>query len=137
VGAGWRPGQLASRLGAAPAQGSVEADAAHVRQLLRGLVGTEAPDHAHARAVAERERERAARRGPRPATDAVRERALARMRASVGGAPRRRVRPPPRARPSCALCDGEGSWFVTPEVHLCPQCVAVLATGEARLTVAR
>ena len=72
---------------------------------------------------------------PVPAAPAVAEQHLARMRAELGlPARRRRSEPEPRTRPSCSLCDGQGAFFVTHDVHLCSRCVAVLATGEARLS---
>lgn len=85
LAAGWLPGQLRHRVGAEPAQGSVEQDAAHLLALLRGLS-------------------------------------------------RRRQQPEPRTRPACSLCDGEGAFSVTDDVHLCRRCVDILASGQARLT---
>lgn len=136
VAAGWRTGQLRSRVGAEASQGSHERDAAHLTGLLQALRAQTPPDVAHAREVEERERARAWERahGPTPAAPEVRERALAEIRAGLKAAPARRPRPQPRTRPACRLCDGEGSYFVTRDVHLCRRCVAVLATGEARLS---
>ena len=136
VAAGWRTGQLRHRVGAEPAQGSPERDAAQLLHLLRSLLEQTAPDVAHAREVEQRRQDRAWERetGPRPAAPEVRDAALAEIRAGLRGAPRRRPEPEPRTRPSCSLCDGEGSFFVTRDVHLCRRCVALLATGEARLS---
>lgn len=39
-----------------------------------------------------------------------------------------------RTRPSCSLCAGEAAIPVTDDVHLCRRCVAVLASGRARLS---
>ena len=135
VTAGWRPGQLRSRVGSAPSQGSHERDAAHLADLLRELLAQTPPDVAHVREMRERERVRAQELADRPAPAApeVRERALAEIRAGLKGAPAPRPQPEPRTRPACSLCDGEGSYFVTRDVRLCRRCVAVLATGEARL----
>jgi hypothetical protein len=135
VADGWRTGQLRSRVGAEPSQGSPERDAEQVVAVLHALRTTTPPDVAHARELARRrlEREDALARAPRPASPEVRRRSVERIRTELGLAPRRMVRPEPRTRPACSLCDGEGSFFVSPEVHLCPRCVAVLATGEARL----
>lgn len=133
VGAGWRPGQLASRIGALPAQGSLESDAAGVLALLRVLRDTVPPDVAHARELARRRRERERDRTA-PATAEVRSRALAAIRAQLKGVPSRRTPPPERTRPTCSLCVGEGSYFVTREVHLCRRCVTAMAAGEARLS---
>lgn len=136
VAAGWRTGQLRHRVGAEPAQGSPERDAAHLLELLRALAEQEAPDVVHARELAEREQQRAWERAqqPPPASPEVRARAIAQIRASIGAVPRPVRQPEPRTRPSCNLCDGEGSYFVTRDVHLCRRCVTVMATGEARLS---
>lgn len=136
VRAGWRPGQLRHRVGAAASQGSVERDAVHLLELLRALTGVLAPDLQHLEDLRERERDRAAQRAsaPQPAAPAVRDAHLARMRAQLGVVPRRRADPQPRTRPACSLCDGEGSFFVTHDVHLCSRCVSMIATGEARLS---
>lgn len=135
LAAGWRPGQLRHRVGAEPAQGSAEKDAAHLLALLRGLRTQTCPDLAHAREVEARE---AARRWeqentPPPASPQVRDAHLAQIRAGLKGVPRRRQDPEPRTRPDCSLCAGEGTYFVTHDVHLCPRCVQVLASGRARL----
>ena len=136
VAAGWRPGQLRHRVGAEPAQGSVEKDAAHLLVLLDGLRGQTCPDVAHAQQQQEREQQRRWEQesAPEPASPEARAAHLARIRAGLKGAPRRRPEPEPRTRPACSLCDGEGAYFVTREVHLCARCVEVLATGEARLS---
>ena len=136
VAAGWRTGQLRSRVGSEASQGSHERDAAHLTALLHALREQTPPDVAHARAVDERERARAEARAqePTPASPEVRDRALAQIRAGLKGAPSRRSQPEPRTRPACSLCGGEGSFFVTRDVRLCRRCVAVLATGEARLS---
>jgi hypothetical protein len=136
VAAGWRPGQLRHRVGAAPSQGSVERDAVHLLELLRGLRGQTCPDVLHAQEVAEREERRRweAESSPPPAAPEVRDARLAEIRASLKGAPRRRPEPEPRTRPDCSLCAGEGAYFVTRDVHLCTRCVEVLATGSARLS---
>jgi hypothetical protein len=39
-----------------------------------------------------------------------------------------------RTRPSCTLCAGESAIPVTDDVHLCRRCVAVMASGRARLS---
>ena len=135
VRAGWRPGQLAHRIGAAPSQGSADSDASAVVALLRELRSAVPPDVAHARERAARRRDRQ-REGVPQATPEVRERAIADIRRQLGAGPARRRPPPERTRPACSLCDGEGSFFVTREVHLCRRCVAAIATGEARLSAA-
>ena len=136
VDAGWRPGQLRDRVGAAPSQGSIERDAAALVELLDALTRCPAPDAVHAARRRERSlaREREAAEAPLPATPEAREQHLAQIRAALGVAPRRRREPEPRTRPACSLCSGEGAFFVTHDVHLCSRCVAVMATGEARLS---
>lgn len=136
VSAGWRPGQLRHRVGAEPAQGSVEKDAAHLLQLLRGLLQQTCPDAQHAREKQERERQRQWEReqAPEPASAEVRQASIEQIRAGLKGVPRRRPEPEPRTRPACSLCAGEGAYFVTRDVHLCRRCVDVLATGQARLS---
>ena len=136
VEAGWRPGQLRHRVGAAPSQGSVERDAAALVVLLTALTEVPAPDvkHAAQRRERARELERDAAEAPVPAAPEVREQHLAQLRATLGVPPRRRAEPAPRTRAACRLCSGEGSFFVTHDVHLCRRCVALMATGEARLS---
>lgn len=135
IAAGWRAGQLRHRVGAEPAQGSVGRDAAHVLELLRGLCAQPCPDVLHAREVETRERARRWEQetAPPPASAQVREASLAQIRAGLRGRPRRRPAVQPRTRAGCSLCDGEGAFFVTREVHLCRRCVDVLSTGAARL----
>lgn len=135
LAAGWRPGQLRHRVGAEPAQGSPERDAAHLLEVLRGLRQQPCPDVAHAEALAQRAADRAAEqaRTPPPAAPEVRDAHLAQIRAGLKGVPRRRSEPEPRTRPACSLCAGEGSYFVTRAVHLCRRCVDALASGEVRL----
>jgi hypothetical protein len=136
LAAGWRPGQLRHRVGAEPARGSVEGDAAGVLELLRALHDVEPPDAAHAREVQRRrlDREHADALAPPPASPEVRAAAIAQIRSGLKGAPRRRPEPVPRTRPACSLCAGEGRYFVTRDVHLCARCVEVMATGRARIS---
>lgn len=135
VAAGWRPGQLRHRVGVAPSQGSVERDAVHLLELLRGLREQPCPDALHAEEVAEREGRRRweAESAPTPASPEVRDDRLTEIRLSLKGVPRRRPGPEPRTRPACSLCSGEGAYFVTRDVHLCTRCVDVMASGSARL----
>jgi ribosomal protein S14 len=137
LAAGWRPGQLRHRVGAAPAQGSVTADAVHLRSLLGQLLAGPCPDAVRAQelAAAEEQRRWQERTAPRPASPEVRQAHLAAIRAELKGAPAPRREPEPRLRPACSLCGGEGAYFVTREVHLCRRCVEVLASGSARLAV--
>ena len=136
VAAGWRPGQLRHRVGAEPAQGSVDKDAEHLLQVLLALRAQTCPDVLHARELEAREltRQWELESAPPPASPEVREARLAEIRAGLKGAPRRRPEPEPRTRPSCSLCPGEGVYFVTRDVHLCKRCVDVMAAGAARLS---
>ena len=136
VADGWRPGQLRHRVGAAPSQGSVARDAEQLTALLSSLAAGPSPAAKHAAVLRERELDRACElaAAPVPAAPAVAAQHLARMREDLRVPARRRTEPEPRTRPSCSLCDGEGAYFVTRDVHLCSRCVAVLATGEARLS---
>ncbi len=135
VAAGWRPGQLRSRIGAEPSLGSPDRDADQVLDVLRRLREQTPPDVAHARELERRRRAREDERAtaPRPASPETAGRSAERIRRELGLLPARRPASEPRTRPSCSLCDGEGSFFVSKDVHLCPRCVEVLATGEARL----
>ena len=135
VAAGWRPGQLRHRVGAEPAQGSVDKDAAHLLDLLRGLREQTCPDllHAQERAAREAARRWEQEQAPPVASPQVRAARLAEIRAGLKGLPRRRPEPEPRTRPDCSLCDAESAFFVTRDVHLCARCVEVMASGQARL----
>jgi hypothetical protein len=135
VSNGWRPGQLRHRVGAEPAQGSVERDAAHLLELLTSLTAQTCPDVLHAREQEERARQREWERqnAPQPASPEVRQARIEEIRKGLKGVPRKRPEPEPRTRPACSLCQGEGAYFVTRDVHLCKRCVDVLATGQARL----
>ena len=131
---GWRPAQLAARVGALPASGDpVGAVVAFLAQLLE----RDTPQQAW-------ERERAARadaaavraaQTPPPASDEVRAHWVAHARRSLGLPPRAVA--PAAAAPAraCASCPGEGTFFVTREVRLCGACVALLGSGRAHLAV--
>ena len=136
LAAGWRAGQLRHRVGAAPAQGSVAADAVHLRGLLEQLLAAPCPDVVRAQELAAAEQSRRWREqtAPRPASAEVQQAHLSAIRAGLKGAPAPRPAPMPRLRPACSLCAAEGAYFVTREVHLCRRCVAVMASGEARLS---
>ena len=138
VAQGWRPGQLRHRVGAEPAQGSVEKDAAQLLELLISLRTQDCPDVLHERVKQARARQREweQQHAPRPASPHVRQARIDEIRKGLKGAPRRRREPQPRVRPACSLCQGEGAYFVTRDVHLCTRCVDVMATGQARLSEA-
>jgi len=137
LAAGWRAGQLRHRVGAAPAQGSVAADAVSLRELLEQLLAVPSPDAVRAQEVAAAQESRRwqQRTAPRPASPRVRQARLTEIRAGLKGARAPRRAPAPRLRRACNLCPAEGAYFVTREVHLCRRCVEVLASGSARLAV--
>ena len=128
--AGWRPGQLASRVGALPAAPD---PGAAVLGLLRSLAGQPTPDQVWAAERADRQALRSLSTVEQPASEESRERWIAQIRSGLSGP--RSVRPGPavRIRPACALCGQSGTFFVTHQVRLCVPCVEVLATGSARL----
>jgi hypothetical protein len=134
--AGWRAGQLRARVGAEPSQGTVEGDAELLHALLGRLREQECPDARHAREREEqrRQREHGQALAPRAADPEVRERWITEIRAGLKSTPsRRRPAPEERTRPSCALCEGESSFFVRRDVHLCRRCVDLLSAGQVRL----
>ena len=129
---GWRPAQLAARVGALPAAPDpVPAVTAFLEQLL----DRDSPSTAWAREQAERDRERAERR-PAPgdvASEAARAHWVAEARRTLGLPARPRPVPAPRQAPPCSSCSGDGEFFVTRQVRLCGHCVELLASGRARL----
>ena len=128
---GWRPAQLAARVGGFPAAPDPSLG---VRGLLRSLQDEPSPAK---RAAAERA-QRASHPAERPAAASpeAQARYLAQIRRDLGLAPRPRPTPPARRRPPCALCGAESGFFVTHQVRLCLACVQVLQSGEARLVAA-
>lgn len=132
---GWRPAQLAARIGALPDVGSDPVPA--VVAFLEALLERESPMQAHRRERAEQARwaKDHADRMPPPASDEARAHWVAEARRSLGLPPHRLPAPsaPPTRR--CASCPGEGSFFVTRDVRLCGACVELLSSGRARLAV--
>ena len=128
--AGWRPGQLATRVGALPAAPD---PAAAVLSALRELAGRMTPDQAWVAERSQRQQLRSLAAVEEPASPQARERWIAQIRSGLSGP--RPVRPAPagRTRPACALCGQSSTFFVTHQVRLCGPCVEVLATGSARL----
>lgn len=125
---GWRPGQIAARVGAHPAGRDPVTE---VEVLLRQLLEQVPPD-------AQWREEKARRAGlgaraPEPASEASREAWIAQIRSELGTPSPRKAAPVRRLRPACALCEGESTYFVTKQVRLCEGCVVLLATGAVRL----
>jgi AcrR family transcriptional regulator len=128
--AGWRRGQLASRIGALQAGADPLED---VVALLRGFLEQLPPDARWREEKAQRDALRASRaEAERPATEASRQKWVAEIREGLARPrqPRRRVSSPPTR--SCALCEEEGTYFVARGVRLCDSCVDLLQAGAIR-----
>lgn len=132
LASGWRPAQLAARVGALPAS---EDPVPAVLALLQRLCERDSPSSAWQRERAERERQQAARDEDRhaAASEASRAAWVAEARRSLGLPSRPARAPVSRPSPSCAGCGGPGEFFVTRQVRLCTVCVAALASGTAHL----
>lgn len=123
---GWRPGQLASRIGALPAAPDPEQA---VLALLRGFLDQTPPD-------ALWREERAARKAAatvpeEPASEESRQRWLSQIRRELGTPRAPRAQPMLRMKPPCSLCGAEGEFFVTRSARLCAACVQLLESGTA------
>ena len=132
---GWRPRQLADRVGALPVQPTSALDAEVVREALRRLLDEESPQQQYDAEVARREqdREQARREAPVVAAPEERTRWIEAIRTGLKGSRTRAAfGPPVRLRPDCALCSAESQFFVRRDVHLCKRCVDLLAAGEVR-----
>lgn len=134
VDRGWRPGQLASRIAALPAGDDPVAD---VTRLLEGFVEQVPPDARwrEEKAARQRERELARAQAEQPASEESRQQWLAEIRAGLQGPRQVRTVTRLRARPACALCGEESSYFVTKDVRLCDTCVELLRSGGVRLSL--
>lgn len=131
LAAGWRPAQLAARVGALPAGDPVPVVLAFLQQLRE----RDSPQRQWEREQAEREREQTARReqAGRAASEESRARWAAEARAALGLPPRPRAVPPSRPTASCASCGGRADFFVTRQVRLCECCVQALGSGSVQL----
>jgi hypothetical protein len=110
---GWRPRQLADRVGAQPVEPTSARDAEVARR--------------------EQDREQASREAPVVAAPEERARWIEAIRSGLKGSRTRAAfGPPVRLRPDCALCSAESQFFVRRDVHLCKRCVDLLAAGEVR-----
>jgi AcrR family transcriptional regulator len=129
--AGWRRGQLASRIGALPAgPDPVES----VVALLRGFLEQLPPDARWREQKAQRDALHASRvEAEAPATEQSRQQWVSQIRADLA-LPRepRRDRSVPPVR-QCSLCGEEGTFFVARGVRLCQTCVGLLQAGAIRL----
>jgi hypothetical protein len=128
--AGWRRGQLASRIGALPAG---QDPVAEVTALLEGFLEQLPPDARWREERAQRESITGSRAEvEQPASEESRKRWVTEIRQSLA-LPRepRRTRSPERAH-RCAVCEREGTHFVARGVRLCDDCVALLQAGAIR-----
>jgi hypothetical protein len=135
VARGWRPRQLRERVGSLPVQPTSAQDAAVIADELRRLLGEESPQEQYDAEVARRARQREDEQAaaPVPAAPEERSRWISTIRDGLkGGRSRVPFGPPVRLRPDCALCPAEGEFFVRRDVHLCGDCVDLLAAGELR-----
>lgn len=128
--AGWRAGQLSSRIGALPAGLD---PAAEVLALLRTLLDREAPDRRWQAEKAARQVSASSSAAEQPASPESRQRWISQIRSELGVPRRPRPAPAGRVRPPCALCGAAGELFVTRAVRLCSGCVTELETGQTRL----
>ena len=132
LAAGWRPGQLAARVGALPA---ADDPLGPVLAFLQALLERDSPQRRWERERAERDRERASQRDQahQAASEQSRSRWAAEARRALGLPPRVLPVAAPRPRASCAACGGTGQYFVTRDVRLCARCVEQLQTGTVAL----
>lgn len=129
--AGWRRGQLASRIGALQVGTDPEAD---ITALLRGFLEQLPPDARWREEKAHRDAMAASRaEAEQPASEQSRQKWVAEIRQSLAlpREPQRRGRERPVR--SCALCGQDGTHFVARGVRLCDTCVELLQAGAIRL----
>lgn len=129
---GWRPAQLAARVGALPAAAD---PVVAVIGLLERLAQRSCPQQAWDLERADREREARERRqdGHVAASDQARAHGLAQARSALGRPSHPQRQPPARPAAMCASCHGPGEFFVTRQVRLCASCVELLRSGEVHL----
>ncbi|HUR52147.1 MAG TPA: hypothetical protein VMZ11_08490 [Mycobacteriales bacterium] len=129
--AGWRRGQLASRIGALQPGAD---PAAEITAVLRGFLDQLPPDARWREEKAQRTSTAASRQeAEQPASEQSRERWVAEIRQSLAlpkERPSRRQAQPTRV---CALCGQDGTHFVARGVRLCDSCVSLLQAGAIRL----
>ena len=129
--AGWRRGQLASRLGALPAGTDPVAD---VLSLLRGFVGQVPPDARWREEKAQRDAARASRSdAEEPASEQSRQQWMAQIRSELALPKEPRTVRPLQPTRECSLCGEDGTYFVARGVRLCETCVGLLQAGAVRL----
>lgn len=131
--AGWRRGQLATRVAALPAGPDAVSE---IAAFLRSLLSELPPDARWREQRAEAAALRSRAEVEEPASDEVRTQWLARIRADLAVPRSAKPAPAVRVRPACALCGEESSFFVTRDVRLCETCVGLLSAGSVRLSEA-
>lgn len=129
--AGWRRGQLASRIGALPAGNDPVAD---VTALLRGFLEQLPPDARWREEKAQRDALRASRaEAEQPASEESKQQWVARIRADLALPREPRVARQLQPSRECSLCGEDGTYFVARGVRLCQTCVGLLQAGAVRL----
>lgn len=128
---GWRPAQLAARVGALPASAE---PVSGVVAFLEQLAERDSPQQRWERERTERGQAVMEREGRPVACEASRLHWAAEARRTLGLPPRVRAAPVTRPLPLCAACGAEADFFVTRQVRLCAACVALLGSGRAQLT---
>ena len=128
--AGWRRGQLASRIGAMPAS---QDPVAEITALLEGFLDQLPPDARWREERAQRTAISASRAdAEQPASEESRQRWVTEIRQSLA-LPREPSRPRTAEHVHrCAVCGREGTHFVARGVRLCDDCVALLQAGALR-----
>jgi hypothetical protein len=128
--AGWRRGQLASRIGALQ---SGEDPVEDVTRLLRGFLEQLPPDARWREEKAQRDLLRASQAdAEQPASEASRQRWVAEIRQSLALPREPRRRHASRPARTCSLCEQDGTYFVARGVRLCDTCVELLQAGAIR-----
>lgn len=130
LAAGWRPAQVAARVGALP---SAEDPVPGVTALCEQLLARRSPRATWEAERSVREQVAAAVPQRAVATEAVREHWIGEARRTLGLPARAPARPAPPPKPTCASCAGDGSFFVARGVRLCADCVGLLRSGHVRL----
>ena len=129
--AGWRRGQLASRIGALPAGIDPVAD---ITALLRGFLEQLPPDARWREEKARRDAVSASSsQAEQPASEESRSKWVAQIRADLALPKEPRRTAPFQPLRSCSLCGEDGTHFVARGVRLCDTCVGLLQAGAVRL----
>jgi hypothetical protein len=128
--AGWRRGQISSRVNALPPS---EEGSDAIVALLRGFLDQLPPDARHREEKAHRAQAAATRAAAEePATEDSRRQWVAQIRAELALPRGPKERPSLQPLRPCAMCGREGVYFVTRGVRLCSSCVSLLQSGAVR-----